>query len=51
MTRPNGLWVAEGESGDARLEPEEVEDWVEKLTDPTLGLLGDWAAMNCLGRA
>lgn len=29
MTRPNGLWVAEGESGDTRLEPEEVEDWVE----------------------
>lgn len=28
-TRPNGLWVAEGESGDARLELEEVEDWVE----------------------
>lgn len=29
VTRPNGLWVEEGESGDAKLEPEEVEDWVE----------------------
>lgn len=29
VTRPNGLWVAEGESGDVRLELEEVEDWVE----------------------
>lgn len=29
LTRPNGLWGAEGDNGDARLEPEEVEDWVE----------------------
>lgn len=50
-TRPNGLCEAEGESGEAKLELEEVEDCVEKLSGPAAGLIGLWAAINCLGRA